>query len=97
MVLFNKDLSTIIYYPPAKLGSSYVIPSTVTYVRSSVFLNCKNLTAVTIPTSVQMIRSGMLSGCSNLTSIYAYPSSPVDLSSAIESSEDVFLGVDTLK
>lgn len=97
-VLFSKDLSTIIYYPPAHSGSSYVIPSTVDYVRSSVFLNCTGLTSVTIPASVRMIRSGMFSGCTGMTCINAYSPTPIDLITANhpdESSEDVFQGVDT--
>jgi len=95
-VLFSKGLSAIIYYPPAKSGSSYVIPSTVAYVRSGVFMNCLNLTSVTIPASVTTIRDLMFSGCTGLTSINAYSTTPVDLSTTIdESSIDVFKGVDT--
>jgi len=97
-VLFKKGLTGIMYYPPAKSGSSYVIPSTVTYVRSSVFLNCLNLNSVTIPASVTTIRSGMFTGCIGLTSINAYPPTPIDLISANhpeERSDYVFQGVDT--
>jgi hypothetical protein len=101
-VIFKKEpgrpLETIIYYPPAKPGSSYIIPSTVTYVRSSAFMNCLNLTSITIPASVQTIRSGMLQGCKNLTTINTYSPTPVDLNSTVpgEDSNDVFEGVDTL-
>ncbi len=94
-VLFKKGLTTIIYYPPAHSGTSYVIPSTVTYTRSSVFMNCLGLTSVTIPASVNTIRSGLFSGCSNMTSINVYHSVPVDLTSVSEDSKDVFKGVDT--
>ncbi|MEI8085083.1 MAG: leucine-rich repeat domain-containing protein [Paludibacter sp.] len=97
-VIFKKGLSTIIYYPPAKVGSSYVIPSTVTYVRSSVFLNCTNLKSVTIPASVRTIRSGMFTGCTSMTSINAYSPTPIDLVTANhpgENSDAVFKGVDT--
>jgi hypothetical protein len=96
-VVFNKGLTTIIYYPPAKMGSSYVIPSTVTYVRSSVFMNCTSLKSVTIPASVQTIRSGMFSGCSGLTSINAYPATPINLTNITpgSNSDGVFVGVDT--
>jgi len=94
-VLFNKELTTIIYYPPAKVGSSYVIPSTVDYVRSSAFMNCLNLTSVTIPESVKTIRSGMFMGCTNMTSINAYPTVPVDLTSTNSDSNDVFKGINT--
>lgn len=102
-VLFKKEvgqpLQTIIYYPPAKPGSSYVIPNTVTYVRSSAFMKCLNLTSITIPASVETIRSGMLEGCSNLTTINAYRPTPVDLTSTIpgNNSYKVFEGVDTLR
>jgi hypothetical protein len=95
-VLFKKGLSTIIYYPPAKSGSSYVIPSTVTYVRSGVFMNCTSLTSVTIPASVTTIRDWMFYGCTGLTSINAYSPTPVDLTTVVdETSNDVFQGVDT--
>jgi hypothetical protein len=101
-VIFKKELGqplqTIIYYPPAKVGSSYVIPNTVTYVRSSTFLNCLNLTSITIPASVTKIRSGMLQGCKNLTSINVYSTQPIDLTSIVpgDNSDKVFEGVDTL-
>lgn len=101
-VLFKKEagqpLQTIMYYPPAKAGSSYVIPNTVTYIRSSTFMNCLNLTSITIPASVETIRSGMLQGCSNLTTINAYRPTPVDLTNVIpgQNSDKVFDGVDTL-
>lgn len=97
-IIFKKGLSTLIYYPPAKTGSSYVIPSSVNYVRSSAFMNCLNLTSITIPASVATIRSGMLEGCTNLTSINAYRPTPVDLTNTTpdEDAGGVFKGVDTL-
>jgi len=97
-VLFSKGLGAIIYYPPAHSGTNYVIPSTVDYVRSSVFLNCTGLTSVTIPSTVTIIRSGMFSGCTGMTSINAYSPTPIDLISANhpdENSDYVFQGVDT--
>lgn len=95
-VLYSKNLHTIICYPPSKSGSSFVIPSSVTYIRSGAFRGCTGLKTVSIPSSVTMIRSEVFSGCTGLTSLYAYPTTPVDLSSALETSNDVFLGVDTM-
>ncbi len=95
-VLFKKNLETIIFYPPSKSGSSYTIPSSVTYIRSGVFRGCTGLKTISIPSSVTMIRSEVFSGCTGLTSLYAYPVIPVDLSSAEETSNDAFLGVDTM-
>jgi len=94
-VLFKKGLTTIICYPASKPGSSYVIPSTVTYIRSGTFRGCLGLSSITIPSSVTTIRSEAFSGCTGLIAIYSYPTTPVDLSSAIETSNDVFSGVDT--
>ncbi|HEY5570800.1 MAG TPA: T9SS type A sorting domain-containing protein, partial [Bacteroidales bacterium] len=54
------------------------------------------LKTVSIPSSVTMIRSEVFSGCTGLTSLYVYPATPIDLSSAEETSNDVFLGVDTM-
>lgn len=101
-VLFKKEagqpLRTIIYYPPAKSGSSYSIPATVTYVRSGTFMNCLNLNTITIPASVNTIRSGAFEGCANLTTINTYSADPVDLTNTIPgyNSDKVFAGVDTL-
>ena len=96
-IVFKKGLETIIYYPPSKAGSSYTIPSTVKYVRSSAFMNCLNLNSISIPASVQTIRSGMLEGCANLTTINAYNPTPVDLTATTgDESKGVFKGVDTL-
>lgn len=95
-VLFNKNLTTFIYYPPAKTGTGYVIPSTVTYVRSSAFMNCISLNSITIPSSVGIIRSGAFSGCTGLSTLNAYRPTPVDLTSVtIDESRNVFTGVDT--
>ena len=95
-VLFKKGLNTILYYPPAHSGTSYVIPSTVTYVRSGVFMNCLGLTSVTIPASVTTIRSSLFAGCTNMHVINAYAPTPVDLTAVTgDESKNVFVGVDT--
>jgi hypothetical protein len=54
-VLFNKDKTVLIQYPPAKGGQSYVIPSSVTTIRERAFHGNLNLERVTIPNSVALI------------------------------------------
>jgi hypothetical protein len=44
-VLFDKDKTTLIKYPPAKTGSEYTIPLTVESINRSAFLRCKALKA----------------------------------------------------
>ena len=73
-VLFNKGQETLIKYPIAKLGTSYVIPNTVAIIGSAAFHNCNSLVNVTIPNSVITIESAAFYSCTNLASM-AIPSS----------------------
>jgi hypothetical protein len=67
-VLFDKNKTKIIEYPPMKNGSTYSIPSSVTSIGNSAFEGCIGLTSVTIPSSVTSIDAGAF-GRSGLTSI----------------------------
>lgn len=49
--------------------SNTTIPSSVTYIGSSAFDGCLNLTSITIPDNVKEIGSEAFSGCSDLTSV----------------------------
>lgn len=53
-VLFNKQKTTLIWYPNGKVGA-YSIPNSVTTIGESAFTNCTGLTSVTIPSSVTSI------------------------------------------
>jgi hypothetical protein len=68
-VLFNKNYTSIIYYPEALSDTAYSIPNTVINIKNHVFADCKNLTSITIPNSVITIDDSAFSGCFNLTSI----------------------------
>jgi len=61
-VLYNKDKTYLIAYPPKKTGS-FTIPNGVTSIS---FSGCTGLTSVTIPNSVTSI---WFSGCTGLTSV----------------------------
>ena len=61
--------------------TSITIPSSITSIGSSVFWGCTNLSSISIPSSVTSIGSSAFQGCTGLTSIYAYPSTPIDLTS----------------
>ncbi len=54
-ILFNKDISQIIVYPPAKTDDVYNVPETVKTVYSGAFLYAKNLKEVTLGEAVEDI------------------------------------------
>jgi len=75
-VLFNKNKTTLILYPPKSLNSSYVIPSTVTSIQAYAFWKCANLTSITIPNSVITIPDFAFNGLPSISSIVVDPSHP---------------------
>jgi len=77
-VLFNKDKTTIIYYPLGKIGA-YVIPGSVKEIGVCAFWRCDNLTSITIPGSVINIEEGAFAYCTSLTSITNLNLIPVEI------------------
>ncbi|MEE1126249.1 MAG: Ig-like domain-containing protein [Acutalibacteraceae bacterium] len=68
-VLYNKDKTTLLYYPPAKAGSSFTIPSTVKEIGRTAFLRNKNLESIKIPNSVTILGDSSFDGCEKLKSV----------------------------
>lgn len=68
-VLYNKELTTLIKYPTAKVDATFDIPAGVTAIGFGAFANATNLTSVNIPASVQTIETSAFQSCSALTSI----------------------------
>ncbi len=75
-VLFSKDKSTLVAYPPGG-PCSYDIQPNVVAIGASAFSGCGGLTNVTFPSSVTMIGDSAFSSCSGLTRIEIPPSVPV--------------------
>jgi hypothetical protein len=73
-VLFDKNMHTLIQYPPAKVGEIYVIPSSVTSIGIGAFFRCRNLTTITIPPSVSYIGDFAFFACRSLRTITIPPS-----------------------
>ncbi len=67
-VLFNKNLTTILQYPPAKAGASYTIPTSVTSVADYAFLYCLGLGSVSLPPNVGTVGNYAFQG-SGLTDV----------------------------
>ena len=68
-VLFNKNKSVLISYPPLKAASTYEIPDSVTTVSAWAFCDCEALNEIIIPDSVTDIGEGAFYQCVNLRSI----------------------------
>ena len=66
-VLFDKNKTVLITYPSQKPGSSYVIPPSVTSLRTYSFVNNQNLTAINIPDGVTSADGGIFSSAVSLT------------------------------
>ena len=54
-VLFNKDMTDLIYYAPKKTNINYTVPSGVKKIKAYAFENCKTLSELFIPSSVEII------------------------------------------
>ena len=75
-VLFDKGQTTLIQYPPAKTGASYLISDTVTSIGDYAFSFCNNLLGVTIPNNVTNIVYAAFEDCINLIGIYFQGNAP---------------------
>lgn len=50
-ILYTKDQTKLVLYPPAK-GGTYAVPAKVTEIGYQAFYKCENLTAVTLPSGL---------------------------------------------
>lgn len=67
-VVFNKDKTTIAFYPGGKQGG-YTLPSSVTSIGNYAFSSCNGLTSLNIPSTVRSIGNFAFSSCTGLTSL----------------------------
>ena len=89
-VLFNKDKTTLIYYPLGSQRESYTIPDGVTTIKRYAFDDCgKVLKSVTVPKSVTTIEKLAFSQYSALTSfVISYLGTETEWN-AIDGSDDI--------
>jgi len=69
-ILFNKDFTTLIYYPEGRDGQYYTIPSTVTKIAPFSFNSNKSLKEVTLPSSVSVIETYAFAGTTQLNRMF---------------------------
>ena len=68
-ILYDKNISTLIYCPAEANLTSITIPNGVTSISDCAFENCDNLTSVTIPNGIINIGERTFYNCTGLTSI----------------------------
>ena len=66
-VMFNKEMTQVVYYPAGRNASSYTVPDTVTSIRLGAFAGAVNLTSVVLPSGLSNINSFSFYGCTGLT------------------------------
>lgn len=68
-VLFNKDKTTLLYYPRSNANTSYTIGDNVTSIAESAFYSASNLTTVTIGSGITEIPSNAFDNATKLASV----------------------------
>ena len=79
-ILYNKDESTLIYYPQKKELVNFVIPFGVKTINSKAFRNCQKLNSITLPESINSIGNKAFKNCNNLQKIIIQCDNPPELS-----------------
>ncbi len=68
-VLFDKDVTKLLFYPIAKTDKSYTVPDGIVEIGSKIFSSSKSLTEIKIPDSVKKIGYGAFMDCVSLVDI----------------------------
>ena len=83
-VLFSRDKTQLLRYPPAKVDTSYAIPVGVTTIGEYAFEGCSGLVSINIPNGVTTIGESAFEGCASLATLYIPASVEEGLGSAIK-------------
>ncbi len=78
--LFDKNRTVALFC--GTVSGHYTVPSSVTRIAGSAFLNNDTVTSVTIPSSVTSICASAFQGCESLTSVTLLPTNPPILDGA---------------
>ena len=93
-VLFDKDMTTLLYYPVARTAEEYTVPDSVNTISSRAFSPCLPLSKVIIPNSVESIGEEAFAQCANLTSVTINDTPPQSCSKTAFDEKVVFTYLD---
>ena len=68
-VLFNKDMTELLYYPVCKNDKNYIVPNSITNINDYAFDGCANLESISLQNGVVDIGYGAFRGCTSLVNI----------------------------
>ena len=68
-VLFDKNVETLLAYPPAREAQDYTMPQSVKYIADGAFSSAIHLKGITLPDNLTQIGSAVFRYCNNLSSI----------------------------
>ena len=68
-VLFNKDKTELVYYPPGKSGGQYTVPESVKTIGEYAFYKNSNLSTITLPDGLERIESDAFRNATKLSSL----------------------------
>lgn len=77
-ILFTRDMTVLLRYPPARSGASYSVPESVTEIGPDGFGGCRELREVALPEGLSAIGDRAFNGCERLAGI-ALPESLTSL------------------
>lgn len=65
-VLYNKEQTSLLFYPQAKKGAKFIVPNSVKNIRVAAFAFCTELEEITIPKNVVSIGESAFIKCTHL-------------------------------
>ncbi len=68
-VLFNKEKTTLVRFPPKSPETSYTVPNGITVIGKHAFQNARNLTEIVLPDTLRIIEDSAFDDCKNLQRI----------------------------
>ena len=77
-VLFDREMTALLRYPPAKSGAAYRVPESVTHIGPDGFFGCLALREVSLPEGLCAIGDNAFNGCESLSQA-ALPESLTEL------------------
>ncbi|MBQ8511248.1 MAG: leucine-rich repeat protein, partial [Clostridia bacterium] len=76
-VLYDRNMTLLMFYPCQKTAAAFAIPDTVTQLRSSAFTENGYLTTITVPAAVVELGYHPFIGCTNLTAVTVHADNQV--------------------